>query len=325
MFACRERLDELGRLAGFRVLRPLGAGGMGLVFEAEDLALRRRIALKVMKPAFAAVPKHRQRFLREARAAAALRHDHIIEIYQVGEDNGVAFLAMPLLAGGSLADCLSRQPVLALPYVLLIGREIAAGLAAAHAAGVIHRDIKPDNIWLEAPADCRMPESASRNPQLESGRVKLLDFGLARVLEDDDGLSMLGAVVGTPGYIAPEQAEGAVADARSDLFAFGCVLYLMSTGHEPFPGATRTARLAAAVHHQPLPPHRVDPNVPQSLSDLIMRLLAKNPDARPQSAAEVMAAMNLLADIDESEYQGGAVLNSSTVGTRSSGPQTEFC
>ena len=199
MFACRERLDELGRLAGFRVLRPLGAGGMGLVFEAEDLALRRRIALKVMKPAFAAVPKHRQRFLREARAAAALRHDHIIEIYQVGEDNGVAFLAMPLLAGGSLADCLSRQPVLALPDVLRIGREIAAGLAAAHAAGVIHRDIKPDNIWLEALADCRMPESASRNPQLASGRVKLLDFGLARVLEDDDGLSMLGAVVGTPG------------------------------------------------------------------------------------------------------------------------------
>jgi serine/threonine protein kinase len=293
-----EKPDELGRLAGFRVLRLVGAGGMGIVFEAEDPVLRRRVALKVMRPAFAATPIHRQRFLREARAAAALRHDHIIEIYQVGEDNGVPFLTMPLLAGESLEHCLSHQTALDLPDVLGIGREIAAGLAAAHAAGVIHRDIKPANIWLETLADCRTQEAALRNPQRLIGRVKLLDFGLARVLEDDDGLTLSGAVVGTPGYLAPEQAEGAVADCRSDLFAFGCVLYRMATRQEPFPGTTQDARLAAAVNHQPLSPHRVNENVPQPLSDLIRRLLAKDPDKRPQSAAEVTARLSALASAE---------------------------
>jgi serine/threonine protein kinase len=283
-----EMPEELGRLAGFRVLRLLGAGGMGMVFEVEDPALRRRIALKVMKPAFATVPKHRQRFLREARAAAALRHDHIIEIYQVGEDNGVGFLAMPLLAGESLESCLSRQPCLGLPDLLRVGREIASSLSAAHAAGVIHRDVKPANIWLETLTPCQAP-----GPTI--GRVKLLDFGLARVLEEDDGLTVQGAVVGTPGYLAPEQAEGAVADTPSDLFALGCVLYRMATGREAFPGATLAARLTAALHHQPVPPHEVNPLVPRPLSDLILRLLAKAPGARPQSAAEVLAALNALA------------------------------
>jgi serine/threonine protein kinase len=268
---------------------------MGIVFEAEDPVLRRRVALKVMRPAFAGVPVHRQRFLREARTAAALRHDHITEIYQVGEDNGVPFLAMPLLAGESLESCLAGGPLLALPDVVRIGREIATGLAAAHAASVIHRDVKPANIWLEALADGRTLESATGDPRRATGRVKLLDFGLARVLEDDDGLTMSGVVVGTPGYIAPELAGGGVADTRSDLFALGCVLYRLATGQDPFPGATRTVRLAAAINHQPPPPCQVRPDVPRPLSDLIMRLLAKGPDQRPQSAADVAGTLSALA------------------------------
>jgi tRNA A-37 threonylcarbamoyl transferase component Bud32 len=287
--------DEIGRLGGFRVLRPLGAGGMGIVFEAEDPALKRRVALKVMRPALAADARHRQRFLREARAAAALRHDNIIEIYQVGDDNGVPYLAMPLLTGESLHDRLRRDPVLPPDEILRIGREVAEGLAAAHAVGLIHRDIKPANIWLEVRSDRNHadlgPGPDHMNAVTTNSRVKLLDFGLARAAEDDDGLTLSGAVVGTPGYMAPEQADGAEADERSDLFSLGCVLYRMTTGHEPFPGVTKLARLRAVTVHHPPPPHEVNPAVPTSLSELIERLLAKNPADRPASARDVAQAL----------------------------------
>ena len=160
-----EGSDELGRLGPYRVLKVLGAGGMGIVFHAEDPQLQRPVALKVMKPALARDERHRERFLREARAAAALEHDHIVTIHQVGEDHGVPFLAMQLLRGETLEDRLQRaedaSPPMPVPEVLRIGREIAEGLAVAHEQGLIHRDIKPANIWLENGA----------------GRVKILDFG----------------------------------------------------------------------------------------------------------------------------------------------------
>jgi len=296
-----EQANELGCLGGFRIISPLGAGGMGLVFEAEDPQLQRRVAVKVMNPALASDPRHRQRFLREARAAAALRHDHIIDIYQVGEDQGVPFFAMPLLDGESLEDRLRREGALSIPDVLRLGREIADGLAGAHAAGLIHRDVKPANVWLETAAGyqpsaigqievlpLRLVES--RGPRAGS-RVKLLDFGLARAVGNDDGLTLAGAIVGTPGYISPEQADGGEADARSDLFGLGCVLYRMATGHEPFPGATRSARLCAVRTHQPPPAHQVNAGVPLPLSNLIQHLLAKDPADRPASARDVAQAL----------------------------------
>jgi serine/threonine protein kinase len=284
-----EEADELGRLGGFRIIRPLGAGGMGLVFEADDPHLQRRVALKVMNPGLASEPRHRQRFLREARAAAALRHDHVIDIYQVGEDHGVPFFAMPLLDGESLEARLGRDGPLSIPDVLRLGREIADGLAAAHAAGLIHRDIKPANIWLESKNEPQSGASVVGSP-----RIKLLDFGLARAVEGDDGLTLFGAVVGTPGYISPEQADGAEADARSDLFGLGCVLYRMTTGKEPFPGATKSARLRAVRTHQPPPAHQVNAGVPLPLSELIQQLLAKDPADRPASARDVVQALRCL-------------------------------
>src|SRR5207248_6897379 len=160
-----QKSGELGRLGQYRILKQLGQGGMGVVFQAEDRQLRRLVALKVMRPDLAAQDQARARFLREARAAAALKHDHIVTIYQVGDDRGVPFLAMEFLAGKSLEEWLRPDRRASIPEAITIAKQIARGLAAAHATGLIHRDIKPANLWLEAPR----------------GRVKILDFGLARL------------------------------------------------------------------------------------------------------------------------------------------------
>jgi serine/threonine protein kinase len=275
-----EAPDEVGRLGGFRVLRRLGAGGMGIVFEAEDPALGRRVALKVMQPARAASAEHRQRFLREARAAAALQHDHVVPIHLVGEDNGVAYIVMPLLRGETLEDRLLREGALPTAEVLRIGREAAEGLAAAHSAGQVHRDVKPANIWLEEGA----------------GRVKLLDFGLARTAEGEPLVTRAGALLGTPAYMSPEQADGLPVTERSDLFSLGCVLYRAATAGPPFAGATLTAVLRAVADHQPAPPHEVNADVPRPLSHLIMRLLAKSPEDRPAGAVAVAHALRDLTN-----------------------------
>jgi hypothetical protein len=281
---------EIGRLGPYRVLKVLGVGGMGVVFEAEDPQLQRRVALKTMQPSLAASASARRRFLREARAAAALQHDHIVTIHQVGEDRGVPYLAMQLLQGETLENRLLRQRRLPLEEVVRIGREIAAGLAAAHAAGLIHRDIKPANVWLEA----------------GSGRVKILDFGLAKaaaaLAEDEepadasaplpaDALTGVGVVVGTLAYIAPEQARGDAVGPACDLFSLGCVLYRLCTGELPFHGADKWATLRAVERDNPRPPRALNPLVPRPLSDLVMRLLAKRPEDRPTSAREVVAAL----------------------------------
>jgi serine/threonine protein kinase len=233
-----EQADELGRLGGYRVLKLLGEGGMGVVFLAEDVLLCRRVALKVMRPEVARSATARERFLREARSTAAVEHEHIVTIYQVGEDNGVPFLAMPLLRGETLHDRLHHlQGALPLPDALRIGREIAEGLAAAHGAGLIHRDVKPANIWLEsAPAGDPTP------PRRTGGRVKLLDFGLART-SASPSLTQSGVVVGTPAYMAPEQARNELIDHRADLFSLGCILYEMTTGARPFTGGDTMAVL----------------------------------------------------------------------------------
>src|SRR4051812_45789976 len=260
--------DELGRLGPYRVLKVLGSGGMGVVFLAEDPHLQRRVALKTLLPALAAAPAARERFLREARAAAAVKHDHVVTIYQVSEDQGVPFLAMEYLEGQSLEARLRRERRLPAGEVVRVGREIAEGLAAAHGRGLVHRDVKPANVWLEA----------------GRGRVKLLDFGLARAGEDAGVLSSPGAVIGTPGYMAPEQARGEKVDFRCDLFGLGCVLYRLGTGVPPFKGPDAVSTLLAVCSHAPPPPQTLNPELPPSLCDLIMRLLAKRPEDRPASA-----------------------------------------
>jgi serine/threonine protein kinase len=276
-----QQPDEIGRLGPFRVLRVLGAGGMGVVYQAEDPQLKRPVALKAMRPALAASASARQRFLREAQAAAIV-HDHVVPIHQVGEDRGVPFLAMQLLEGESLDERLQRGPRLSLGETLRIGRETAEGLAAAHQRGLIHRDIKPANLWLERHVHGR---------QGGDFRVKILDFGLARGAGDQAQLTQQGAILGTPSYMAPEQATGEAVDARCDLFSLGCVLYRLVTGQLPFRGSDTIAMLLAVATENPRPPGKVNPATPAELSDLVMRLLAKKPGDRPASAQDVVEAL----------------------------------
>ena len=277
--ASPERPDELGRLGTYRVLKVLGAGGMGVVYEAEDPALQRRVAVKAMLPVLAVSTSARMRFVREARAAAAVEHERIVPIFQVGEDRGIPFLVMPLLKGETLEDRLGRISRLPLSETVRIGREIAEALAAAHGRGLIHRDIKPANVWIDA----------------ARANVKLLDFGLARSAEVSDApLTNQGSIFGTPAFMAPEQARGDTVDGRCDLFSLGCVLYRMSTGTLPFQGTSAVTILLAIVSKQPMAPVDMAPEIPHELSQLIMRLLAKDPAERPASAEAVIEALNAI-------------------------------
>jgi len=351
-----EEITEIKQVGSYRILRTLGAGGMGMVFQAEDVQLKRLVALKVMKPALAANELALRRFLREARAAAAVKHDHIVTIYQVGEDQDMPFLAMEFLEGESLDDRLKREEAalrackgadgglarspLPLAEVLRIAREIAEGLAAAHQHGLIHRDIKPGNVWLEtmesihAPAP-RPPEDAfllgqapgggdadtvempknSFTIPVARGRVKILDFGLARAT-DDAPLTRTGAILGTPAYMSPEQANGDKIDHRCDLFSLGCVLYRMCTGRMAFKGSTSTGILLAIIRQQPKPPRELNPELPPAVNDLVMRLLAKDADDRPASAHAVAKAIKAI------EWELARVQGAQATAAASPTPQT---
>jgi eukaryotic-like serine/threonine-protein kinase len=287
--------NELGRLGDYRVVRLLGQGGMGVVFEAIDTQLMRTVALKVMKPDIAKDAQARKRFMREARATASVRSDHIVVIHHVGEENQLPFFAMEFLRGESLEKWIEHYGRPTLVETLRIGIEIASGLAAAHERGLIHRDIKPANIWLE---DTASPTGVSENPTLAPHRprrrVKILDFGLARTVRDRANLTHSGMVIGTPAYMAPEQAEGGAVDARSDLFSLGCVLYELATGARPFGGASTMAILMAVALKPPLPPLELNPALPPALSDLLLQLLAKKPADRPASAQMVANTLDTI-------------------------------
>jgi serine/threonine protein kinase len=276
-----ESTGELGRLREYRINRILGEGGMGVVYLAWDSNLHRSVALKVMKRAIAENEQSRQRFLLEARATAAIDHDHIVTIYQVGDHNGVPYLVMKHLEGQTLEDRLRVEKVLPLADAVRIARQIAEGLQGAHSCNLIHRDIKPSNIWIEK----------NRN------RVKILDFGLARIADSTDpNITQTGVILGTPAYMSPEQASGAELDARTDLFSLGTVLYRMVTGKAPFRGTNNLAILRSLSMDDPIPPHEINPRVPDRLSRLILKLLEKEKVARPSSATSV--AM-LLESIEE--------------------------
>jgi WD40 repeat protein/serine/threonine protein kinase len=264
--------DEIGRLGSYRVLKVLGAGGMGMVYHAEDVQLQRPVALKVIKPDVAQNPAARERFLREARAAAKLHSDYVVNIHQVGEDRQVVFLAMELLEGVSLDDWLKKGRAPTLAQAARMGRQIALGLAEAHASGLIHRDIKPGNIWLDS---------------RQQGRVKLLDFGLARGNAEEIHLTHSGAIVGTPAYMAPEQARGEHVDHRVDLFSLGVVLYRLTTGKLPFRGDNTMSILTSLALDTPQGPREINADIPPRMAALIERLLSKDRAHRPATAKAV--------------------------------------
>ncbi|MBC7820667.1 MAG: serine/threonine protein kinase [Planctomycetaceae bacterium] len=266
------------QLGKYTIQGRIGQGGMGVVWKGFDPDLHRTVAIKVLGAHLAHSPTARRRFQREARAAAAINHPNVLTIHAVEEQNDVPFLVMEYVAGDSLKAYVSSRGKVDPIEVMRMSMQISMGLAAAHAQGVIHRDVKPGNVMLH--------EGATR--------VRLADFGLARAAFDNSELTSHDNAVGTPAYMAPEQIRGERLDARGDLFSLGCVMYYMLVGYSPFQGRTQAETIHKILDSSPPRLSDLDPCIPPVLADIITRLLHKNPDGRYQSALEVADVLKKL-------------------------------
>lgn len=266
--------EMLGRIGRYEIERRLGSGGMGVVYKGFDTELNRSVAIKVLAPHLATNGPARQRFGRESRAIAAVVHEHVVAIHNVESSGPHPYLVMQYVPGESLQSRIERDGPLSVEEILRIGMQTASGLAAAHEQGIVHRDVKPANILLEAGLE----------------RVLLTDFGLARTA-DDASLTQTGIVAGTPHYMSPEQANGEAIDHRSDLFSLGSVLYFIATGHPPFRADRAMGVLHRICHHPHRPVWQSNPQLPDSLCYLIDQLLEKRPNKRPGNASEVKERM----------------------------------
>jgi hypothetical protein len=262
--------EMLGRLGRYDIEKIIGSGGMGVVLKAHDSELNRPIAIKLLAPHLSYVAAARERFAREGRAAAAVVHEHVVAIYNVEADGAQPFLIMQYVPGRSLQARVDDDGPLSVEEILRIGLQAASGLAAAHAQGLVHRDVKPSNILLEDTVE----------------RAVLTDFGLARAI-DDASLTQTGILAGTPHYMSPEQAMGTEIDARSDLFSLGAVLYFMAAGHPPFRAGGALAVLHRICQEKHRPVWQWNKAIPDELSEIVNRLLEKKPSRRFASADEV--------------------------------------
>ena len=276
------------RVGRFVIERELGRGGMGIVYRARDERLDRTIALKVLGKRRDSDPERRARFLREARSAASIVHPNVATVYEIGEERETPYIAMELVDGTSLRQRLLVHDKLPVAEVIALASGITRGLAAAHEKQIIHRDLKPENIMVEP-----------------SGSPKILDFGLAKLHDADVTPTELGAqatrspstedgrILGTPGYMSPEQAAGKALDGRSDLFSLGVVLYEALTGRRPFAFESSAEAIAAVLRDEPTPLRRLRPEIPAALAQLVMECLAKAPAARPADAHAVLARLEV--------------------------------
>ncbi|MFN2533482.1 MAG: serine/threonine-protein kinase [Pyrinomonadaceae bacterium] len=294
----------LGRnILHYQITSQLGEGGMGVVYEAEDTNLGRRVALKFLTPAMAGDESLLQRFQREARAASSLNHPNICTIHGIEQCESEHFIVMELLDGESLADLIRRGP-LDIDSVLKLGVQIADALESAHSKGIVHRDLKPANIFVTS-----------------RGQAKILDFGLAKIDKMDrlamtakgdselptavqhKDLTEAGSTLGTVSYMSPEQARGQITDARTDIFSIGTVFYQMATGALPFQGETSAVVFDAILNREPTPLYQVNPSLPPELGRIIGQALEKDRDLRYQSATELKTALKRLKrDLDSGKH-----------------------
>lgn len=284
-------------LSRYRLIEPIGKGGMGVVWKAWDAQLRREVALKLLPADMVQTAERRQRFLREARAAAAISHPNIATVFEVGESDGHAFIAMELVKGRTLREQMRGKP-LPVSEILSIACQLADGLTHAHQASVIHRDLKPDNIMIGA-----------------DGHVRVLDFGLAKLLEAGDEsptavsqmstiseeMTLAGKVIGTAAYMSPEQARGAAVDPRSDTFSFGATLYEMATGLQPFRGATPVDTMTAVLQHEPTLASSLNAEIPFELERIIRKCLQKDPSDRYQDSRDLLVDLRQLKRDSDSQ------------------------
>src|SRR5262245_38255607 len=284
-------------LGGFRLLEPLGSGGMGQVYKAWQRSLNRIVALKVIRPQLAA--SHEavvKRFQREAHAVAQLQHPNIVTVHDFGQVGGTYFIAMECVDGPDLARLVREKGPLTPELALEYARQAAVGLQHAHEVGLVHRDIKPSNLLLAPPGKARArPAGGSGTSRPAYGLVKILDLGLARIEMEPEGESVLtreGAMVGTPDFIAPEQARDArAADIRSDLYSLGCALYFLLTGRVPFAGGTSLDKLMRHQTEEPTPVEALKPELTPATAELVRRLMAKKPEDRFPTPADVADAL----------------------------------
>ena len=281
-------LPDGTKFGGYEILGPLGAGGMGEVYRARDAALNREVAIKVLPSYVSRDPDRLRRFQQEAQAAGALNHPNILAVYRFGSYSGAPYLVSELLIGGTLRETMNRGPM-PVRKVIDIGVQIARGLAAAHEKGIIHRDLKPENFFLT-----------------KDGQVKILDFGLAKLTQPPTDVhdrrpsgieeTHPGMLVGTAGYMSPEQARGTNVDHRTDIFAFGGILFEMLTGKRPFYGPSWAETMASILKDDPPPFSQTAPGTPVTLQRVVLRCLEKSPEERFQSASDLAFALEALSD-----------------------------
>jgi serine/threonine protein kinase len=268
-------VDLTGKsLGNYQIVEELGRGGMAVVYRAYQPSLSRYVAIKVLPPQLAFDQEFVQRFLREARSAAGLRHPNIVVVHDVGEQGGLYYIVMEYLEGRTLKQVIEQEGSLPVARVARIVEQVASALDYAHQRGFIHRDVKPANIFVG-----------------EGDRVTLTDFGIAKAASEAEQLTRTGTLVGTPEYMSPEQAEGGVIDHRTDLYALGIVLYQMLTGQVPFKGNTPHSTLYAVVNHPPPLPRQINPALPPAVEAVVLKAVAKRPEQRFQRGAQMTAAL----------------------------------